>query len=115
MSPVMCYISQLMCHMSLTRSLWFYRKDKHTYTRTQKKHKQTFQLIAQFPHHVVSKNSHVMVSTYQDVMIALAGSYGHSLVLKCRVEVPKIANGFFALKQYLEGVDWDFLYEVLYN
>ena len=39
-------------------------------------------------------------------------SYGHSLVPKRRVQVPKIANiGFFAAKPYLKGVDRDFLFD----
>ena len=38
-------------------------------------------------------------------------SYGHSLVPKRGVQVPKIANiGFFAPKSYLKGVDRTFFY-----
>ena len=40
-------------------------------------------------------------------------SYGHILVPKRGVQVPKIANiGFFAPKPYLEGVDPDFLFDM---
>ena len=39
-------------------------------------------------------------------------SYGHNLVTKCGVQVPKTANiGFFAPKPYLKGVDRDFLFD----
>ena len=39
-------------------------------------------------------------------------SYGHSLMPKHGVQVPKIANnGFFAPKPYLKGVDPEFLFD----
>ena len=39
-------------------------------------------------------------------------SYGHSLVLKPRVQVQATANiGFFAPKSNLKGVDRDFLFD----
>ena len=52
------------------------------------------------------------VVLFSSICAGNMSSYGHSLVPKREVQVPKIANiDFFPPKPYLNGVDRDFLFD----